>query len=344
MRWRLVHRFPNMKGNVAKNIFLSCRWVDFDPTILKQRWSDKFWRWRGEDMWSLRVQCAPRSYTKMKGERGCSHLHLCQMLNYNTKQTACKQAWDALERARLQDFKCPRWRAELQLVQAPSYIRTWLPPLSTRVLDEYGQIFHTRPNLIRPWASRMKHIYGAITHQFDSIYSVEGRNGSRLLVYQDREVKQLNVFWPLFYYGPGPDQDQEYVMKLAYLESRWASLSPSYAAPGGESQSKPKIHYAFSARQDPCICSCHTDGFCECHCHKQRPCNCGHYSCGAGLGPCGCHCHNSSLCPCISHRQQQCKCLCHQHEAHCGKVRRCKCECHKNVVLEQGWSNDFMKL
>jgi hypothetical protein len=26
------------------------------------------------------------------------------------------------------------------------------------------------------------------------------------------------------------------------------------------------------------------------------------------------------------------------------KVRRCKCECHKNLVLEQGWNNDFTKL
>lgn len=125
------------------------------------------------------------------------------MLNCNTKQTYFKKSWDALEIARFQEFMCPRWRAELKLVPAPSYIRIWLPVLADKVLKEFGQIFRTRPNLVRPWASRMQHVYGAITHQFDSVFSVEGRNGSRLLVYQDRDVKTLNVFWPLFYSAEG---------------------------------------------------------------------------------------------------------------------------------------------
>lgn len=255
------------------------------------------------------------------------------MLNCNTKQTFFKKSWDALEIARLEEFMCPRWRAELKLVAAPAYIRIWLPILPDSVLKEFGQIFRTRPNLVRPWASRMKHIYGAITHQFDSIFSVEGRNGSRLLVYQDRDVKQLNVFWPLFYFGQGEQQNQLYMDKLEYLETRWATISPSYVA-GGKRDPIPRRPPR--QKEDPWDCYCHTEGSCDCHCHLQRKCGC------VCSRQCKCHCHKTECCICLVFSKRWCvKCNCHLHRAHCRKVTMCECRCHKDETLEHGWINEF---
>lgn len=270
--------------------------------------------------------------TDASGRKVCSHIWLAQMLNCNTKQTFFKKSWDALELARLQEFMCPRWRAELKLVSAPAYIRVWLPVLPDRVLKEFGQIFRTRPNLVRPWASRMQHIYGAITHQFDSIFSVEGRNGARLLVYQDRDVKQLNVFWPLFYFGQGEQQNQLYMDKLEYMETRWATMSPSYVA-GGKRDIIPRRP---RRKEDPWDCYCHAEGSCDCHCHLQRKCGC------VCSRQCKCHCHKTECCTCLVFSQRWCvKCYCHLHRAHCRKVKTCQCRCHKDETLELGWINEF---
>lgn len=269
--------------------------------------------------------------TDHTGRKICSHVWLAQMLNCNTKQAFFKKSWDALEIARLQEFMCPRWRAELKLIPAPSYIRVWLPVLLDRVLREFGQIFRTRPNLVRPWASRMQHVYGAITHQFGSIFSVEGHNGSRLLVYQDRDVKQLNVFWPLFYFGQGEEQSKRYVDKLEYFETRWATISPSYVA-GGERQrtSRPR------KRDDPWACYCQVEGSCDCHCHLQKKCGC---KC---TRECRCHCHKTDSCPCLLHSQCWCgRCTCHLHKAHCKKIKKCPCQCHRDELLEHGWINEY---
>lgn len=106
----------------------------------------------------------------------------------------------------------------------------------------------------------MQHIYGAVTHQFDSVFSMEGRNGSRLLVYQDRDVKTLNVFLPLYNYGQGEQQNQDYIDEVEYMETRWATIKPSYVA-GGRWQRTPRA----GRREDPWDFYCHVVGSCDCH-------------------------------------------------------------------------------
>lgn len=269
--------------------------------------------------------------TNSSGRKFCSHVWLAQMLNYNTKQTFFKKSWDILEIARLQDFRCPRWRAELKLIPAPLYLRVWLPTLPDTVRKEFGQIFRTRPNLIRPWASRMKHIYGAITHQFDSVFAVEGRHGARLLVYQDRDVTQLNVFWPLFYYGPGENQNQQYMDKLEYMETRWATINPSYVT-GGTRPRTPRPRRKESLRYCCCCCSTEEESCCDCHCHMQRKCG---FACKR---QCKCYCHTIKCCQYVTHRRRICThCDCHLHAANCEMLKNCRCRCLKDAQLEQGW-------
>lgn len=249
----------------------------------------------------------------------CTPILLKKLLDINTKQTPCKKTWDVLESTRLKDFKCPRWRAQLKLVKAPPSIRVWLPNLSPHIFKQYKEIFETRPNLIRPWNSQLQHVYGAITHQFSSIYSVEGKHGARLIVYQDRDDKTLTTFWPLFYFSQGHDQHVFYALKLDYLETRWATIDPSYAAQQHKPSTKP---------HQPCIdssCMCQNCQASKCCCHVGQPHHCHLHQ----ARKCNCHCQKSHS----DHQSSPYHAMCtnhnHAHEVECGlecrkkKLQKC---------------------